>query len=743
MLQCESCGAELPDNAHFCGKCGQVSSDPSEWPTRVTGLPAVNPGTRDAATALSVSSTPPSLLNVDQVQENSVLSIPDLVTVSLNQEVEDDEEKRRRAAMLGFGLPFLGNQSFGGHAPMVQGTPQVPQVPLVQGIPQASQAPLSAAGHALGSPPSSAAMHLPQLSISPPISDPTTPLHLPHHSVPLHSGDSDHHHTLPHSHHPHHGRPRRHSRHWVAAAIIAPIIIIVTIIGAGFTVWAPVLSLSGGTDVVLGGTLHLHGRNFIPGSSVTLTLDGSIPLYYTYLHPPQRIGGGYGTNSAVAAGMLAGLVFSSSNTITTGGDGTFNASIPINLNWSLGRHTIRASESITQRSAELSFTIFLAGTLPQPAPSGTPSLSPTAHPKPSPSPTRPPSHKGSPHPTASPTPIPSASPTPTTPPAGSPTPTPPPAELSCVDPSSITLGPVSEDYAQPVSTTVTLCTTGSGTVNWKATWNTNSASWLQLNQSSGQIQAPDKQQVNVSALASQLSPGNYTATVIFSGQPGNSTVALNVSFTVQAGCINATPQSLNFTGIAGMSDPSAQSVTISNCGAVGTWSEATQTDSGGNWLSASPTGGTLDAGSTSYVSVTASNLNANLPPGTYTGKLLFALGSGSATVMVTLTVQAPPTLSVSPNSIYANQQCSSYLANDWSCNVSLINNSNNLSLNWSASSTGIPGITFKPASDTIGPGQSESVEITLPYNDCQTSTTLIFTGPVNTVNVPWTCTVIG
>src|SRR5437588_6784948 len=132
MYTCEYCGSALPDYAHFCGNCGQVSSDPSQWPTRGRGLPAVKFDTRDAPTALSASTIPPSPLNVDQVQENSVLSIPDLVTISLDEENEDDEEKKRRAAMIGFGLPFLGNQSLARHVPMVQGTPQPAQVPFVQ-----------------------------------------------------------------------------------------------------------------------------------------------------------------------------------------------------------------------------------------------------------------------------------------------------------------------------------------------------------------------------------------------------------------------------------------------------------------------------------------------------------------------------------------------------------------------------------------------------------------------------------
>src|SRR5262249_45238718 len=51
---------------------------------------------------------------------------------------EDEEEKRRRAALLGFGLPWLGDladQPTIGQIPGVQGTPQVQQVASLQGTP--------------------------------------------------------------------------------------------------------------------------------------------------------------------------------------------------------------------------------------------------------------------------------------------------------------------------------------------------------------------------------------------------------------------------------------------------------------------------------------------------------------------------------------------------------------------------------------------------------------------------------
>src|SRR5207248_10863052 len=182
MYQCEYCGLPLPDSAHFCGNCGKVSSDPSRWPTRASGLAAVTFDTRNAPTALSASNSPPSLNNVDQVQGNSVLSIPDLVTASLDEGNEDDEEKKRRAAMIGFGLPLLGNQSLPESVPMVQGTPQPAQVPFVQGTPQTIQGPVSAAGHVLEGPHLSATAHstLSQhASISPQVSHSTPLLHLP------------------------------------------------------------------------------------------------------------------------------------------------------------------------------------------------------------------------------------------------------------------------------------------------------------------------------------------------------------------------------------------------------------------------------------------------------------------------------------------------------------------------------------------------------------------------------------
>src|SRR5207302_9064717 len=158
--------------------------------------------------------------------------------------------------------------------------------------------------------------------------------------------------------------------------------------------------------------------------------------------------------------------------------------------------------------------------------------------------------------------------------------------------------PLSEGYSQGISAQISLCTAGSGSVNWTASWDQNQASWLQLDHSTGDIQAPGQQQINVSALAGKLNPGNYSATVTFSSQQSSTTETLNVTFTVQAGCIHTSQQEYSFTGVAGASDPQTQALTVSNCGIVGSWSTVISTNNNVNWLSVAPTIGVLNGGAT-------------------------------------------------------------------------------------------------------------------------------------------------
>ncbi len=287
-----------------------------------------------------------------------------------------------------------------------------------------------------------------------------------------------------------------------------------------------------------------------------------------------------------------------------------------------------------------------------------------------------------------------------------------------------------------------MSTTGTNLLTWTATWDHNQAPWLQLDTSSGQVQAPNSQPITVSALAANLKAGNYTATVTFSSAQSPQSVTLNVAFTVQAGCISITPRVLTFTGVAGISNPPAQTLMLNNCGATGTWSESVSTNA--NWVSVSPTSDNFNGGATQNVTVSAEVLSTQLKVGAYRSLLTFMNGSSKFVVLVTLIVQSPPTLTVSPTSLDENANCTFHALrispSYSSCLVSLSSSqSNQLSLAWSSPGNGVGGITIKPSTGTLQPGQTTSVEIDIPVTSCPATKTFTFVGPANTVTVTWNC----
>ena len=95
-------------------------------------------------------------------------------------------------------------------------------------------------------------------------------------------------------------------------------------------------------------------------------------------------------------------------------------------------------------------------------------------------------------------------------------------------------------------------------------------------------------------------------------------------------------------GVAEVSDPQTQALTVSNCGIVGSWSTVISTYNNVNWLSVTPTNGMINGGATQSVTISASNLKTQLPAGTYGGRILFNIGSNQVNVYVTLTVEPGP-----------------------------------------------------------------------------------------------------
>ncbi len=699
MDVCKCCGTVLLENAYFCGVCGNGCQDITEMLTRGAGLRAVRLFPLDART---IASTPIPDSADQRLGEQDVL---DYTTLSAQA---DEEEQRRRAAL----LPLLADgRLLAEQVPSVQGAPQFRNELMVHGTPQPGSTPPPATSQTYGPVGHSAD---PTVRSGPP----ARPLHyygIPTHHLPSMQGSS----KSPFPRQPSLASrpPRSGCVVWLIILII-PLLILAGTFAVGATLLAPTLSLSGGRSVALGGSLELYGSGFIPGSTVILTLDGAIPLYYTNQQTLQRAFHRVNYRTEMAVDMMAQLQLpTASNTLTVGSNGTFDVTIVANEQWGAGTHTIRAAEQFTLRGATLQFTTYQSGTTPLATP--TPTITATT--------------TSTPTQTATPTAIPSPKPTSTLPPTSTPR-----LGLSGVTPGNVTLGPVSDGSTQAVSTQVMLNTTGSTLVQWHAVWNQGQAPWLQLDRTSGQIQAPTAQPITISAVAKGLGAGTYKTTIVFTSPQSSKSLTLAVSLIVQAGCVNVTPATLSFTATVGTSESSSQPVVVSNCGTAGTWAASATTDTDANWLSISPTGGNLQGGTTQQARVAVSV--AQLGAGTYHGKLLFTRGSGQFVVYVTLTVQALPVLNVSLTSISASKNCTFNQAGYWVCFETLSSGQNSqANLNWTTASSGFQGITFSPAAGTLVTGQSIQVEVDVPRIPCETTATLTFTGPANSINVSVTC----
>ena len=599
------------------------------------------------------------------------------------------KQRSVNARPFGISLPFLeevANHPTLGQAPVVQGTPQIMHAPVVSGTPPLQGTPMFSPGsfNAPGNSPPLPHIQPPQPLF--PLS-PTRPIRYPIRPTSQPSGNLAG--CLP----------------LVAIILATFLIILLTTIGLGLTAFAPGLSLSGNTTVAPGNNLSLHGHNFLPDSSVTLTLDNGTSFSVTSGQIPARLSERR-VPAQVSAGLAlyAALASTTNMAISTHGDGTFNTTILVLSSWTPGHHTIHASEAISHRSASLSFTIALANA------------------------------------TATPTSVPTATAQPTTAPTATATATAvPPPTLSCATPGNLALGPISELSSQIASANVTLCTSGTGTLTWQASWNQNQAPWLHINQASGSVQAPNQILTTLSASAAKLSAGTYTTTVTFLGVQSNTAQSVNVTLTVKAGCVSAAPQSLSFTGVAGVSDPTnSQNVSVTNCGLTSNWSA--NIDNGSSWLNLSTSQGTLKGGTSKTLAVTASNLNAGLRAGTYNDTITFTIGSDTATISVSLVVQpAPPSISASPTSVNAaTAPCANDGNGNSACTVTLTNTSNTTALTWSASAS-VGGVTVQ-GSTSIPAGGTEQVTIVVPTSNCGTPVTVTFTAPGNAVNVTWNCT---
>ena len=176
-------------------------------------------------------------------------------------------------------------------------------------------------------------------------------------------------------------------------------------------------------------------------------------------------------------------------------------------------------------------------------------------------------------------------------------------------------------------------------LQWHAT---SDSSWLTVptgaQSGTGSLQAT----VNVAG----LSPGTYQGHVTVTDSSAASSATLAFSIAVQAPTLVVTPTSLVLGGANGISNNAPQSLAF----ALGTdtvahpFTVTLQTTSGGNWLTANVTSGTVNAaGATIQISGNRTGLAA----ATYTGQVQIAATVGSLVV----TAQVPVTFNVEANRI--------------------------------------------------------------------------------------------
>ena len=396
MQKCSYCGADLPENSRFCGKCGSVQDAtatdaaatanvssatprpqggplPAPWP------PSSNHPARGSAPAWSpyvqAPATPPPATETEDERRRGIPPWSPLYGATLAGE-----------ALLGSG------QAYTPGAPVVQGTPQFGSAPSVAGSPTpyanapvanpaqgaGNAAPVGQPVQGAGNVPTQGAGNVPtsqpvQGPANPPVSHPVQgpqPIHHPPEPPGTHEPHPPH---GPHRHHPHptHHEPERHHEHATqhkphrlvnskvaGGSTVKTIVIVATtvvLVAAGAIGVAahflshpqPLISLTsaykvGNTPAGAPGTsLHLSGQQFSSNSAITFLLDGQVAP------------GNAGTRSD--------------------SNGNFSANVTITSAWRVGTHSLTARDTSNDSTKNgASVTIVPPGQANTPGPDGAP-----------------------------------------------------------------------------------------------------------------------------------------------------------------------------------------------------------------------------------------------------------------------------------------------------------------------------------------------------------------------------------
>lgn len=189
------------------------------------------------------------------------------------------------------------------------------------------------------------------------------------------------------------------------------------------------------------------------------------------------------------------------------------------------------------------------------------------------------------------------------------------------------------------------------TLNWQAA---SSAGWLMVSPASGQVKGTASGVTSIGVNTALLTPGKYSGLVTFLA--GKSSQTVTVQLTLQPPppppepIMGASPLSLNFSTIQGQTSPAGQVITITNNGGSPLRWHTSAAQFTTNWVSATPTSGTVLPGQTGQMTVNVAT--GGLTPGNYVAQVTFNATDGRGlpasgspqTIEVNLAVQPPCTL---------------------------------------------------------------------------------------------------
>ena len=286
---------------------------------------------------------------------------------------------------------------------------------------------------------------------------------------------------------------------------------------------------------------------------------------------------------------------------------------------------------------------------------------------------------------------------------------------------SLTLGSSSLTFNAQVNgsapSTQSLTVTASSSTPYTATASTQSGNttWLSISPSGG-LNTASTSSLTVSVNQAGLAVGNYNGTISLVSSGGTQTVPVTLVVSTTgtgggtSGNVTLSPTSMTFNYTQGGTVPGGQGFNVTTSSGNGTsisYSVASTTATGGNWLQTNVTSG-FTPGAVNVV--LNSSVVSALSPGTYTGTVTVSPNGGSpSTVSVSLVVQGLPTVSATPLTINLTYQAGSTV--NPSAVIQVSGSAANLSFTATPSSAGF--LQVSPASGTTGNnGATVNVNVT-------------------------------